>query len=61
MTEGGIYYMPEDGQGFFLGLKVGYLAAKVNDIATNVGGAQSVSLGGLKIAVCIGIKLFDTD
>lgn len=61
MTEGGIYYMPEEGQGFFLGLKVGYLAAKVNDIATGVAGAQSVSLGGLKVAVSIGIKLFDTD
>jgi hypothetical protein len=61
MAEGGIYYMPEEGSGFFLGLKVGYLAAKVNDIATGVAGAQSVRLGGLKIAVSIGIKLLDTD
>lgn len=61
MTEGAIYYMPEEGQGFFLGLKVGYLAAKVNDVASEVAGAQSVSLGGLKVAVSIGIRLFDTD
>lgn len=61
IADGAIYYMPEDSRGFFLGLKFGYLAAKVNDIATGVAGAQSVSLGGLKVAVSIGIKLFDTD
>jgi hypothetical protein len=61
MTEGGLYYMPEEGQGFFLGLKIGYLAAKVNDLASDIAGAQSVSLGGLKVALSVGIKLFDTD
>jgi hypothetical protein len=61
MTEGGIYYMPEEGSGFFLSLKVGYLAAKIGDIATGVQGAQSVRLGGLKLAVSVGIKLLDTE
>jgi len=61
LTNGGIYYMPEEGQGFFLGLKFGYLAAKATDIASEVAGDQPVRLGGFKVALSIGIKLFETD
>jgi hypothetical protein len=58
MAEGGIFYMPEEGQGFFLGLKLGFLSAKVSDVAPDIAGSQPASLGGFKISASVGIQLF---
>jgi hypothetical protein len=58
MAEGGIFYMPEEGQGFFLGLKFGFLSAKVDDLASEVAGPQPVRLGGFKVSASVGIQLF---
>lgn len=58
LAEGGAAYMPEEGQGFFLALNVGYLSANVNDIASGVAGSQPVRLGGLKVSISVGIQLF---
>jgi hypothetical protein len=58
MAEGGIFYMPEEGQGFFLGLKLGFLSAKVADVAPDISGSQPVSLGGFKVSASVGIQLF---
>ena len=57
MAEGGVFYVPEDGQ-IFLGLKLGFLSASVNDIASDVAGSQQVQLGGFRISVSAGIQLF---
>jgi hypothetical protein len=57
MAEGGVLYMPEDGQ-VLLGLKIGFLSARVSDIASEVAGPQPVRLGGFKIAASFGIQLF---
>jgi hypothetical protein len=57
MGEGGALYMDEDGQ-FFMGLKLGFLSATVNDFAPDIGGPQSVRLGGFKVSVSFGIQLF---
>jgi len=56
--EGGILFLPEEGQGFFLGLKVGFLSAKVSDLASDIAGPQPVNLGGFKVALSVGIQLF---
>ena len=57
MAEAGVRYMPEDGQ-FFMGLRLGFLSAKVDDLASDIAGPQSVSLGGFRVAVFVGIQLF---
>jgi hypothetical protein len=58
MAEAGAIYMQEEGQGFFLGLKLGFLSATVNDISSDIAGSQPVKLGGVKISVSVGIQLF---
>jgi hypothetical protein len=58
MAEGGLLFMPEEGQGFFLGLKLGFLSASVADVAPDIAGAQPVKLGGMKVALSVGIQLF---
>jgi hypothetical protein len=58
MAEGVVFYMPEEGQGFFLALKLGFLSAKASDVAPDIPGAQPVSLGGFKISASVGIQLF---
>jgi hypothetical protein len=58
LAEGGIFYMPEEGQGFFLGLKFGFLSAKVDDLTSEVAGPQPVRLGGFKVSASVGIQLF---
>ena len=58
MAEGGLLFMPEEGQGFFLGLKLGFLSASVADVAPDIEGSQPVKLGGLKVALSVGIQLF---
>jgi hypothetical protein len=58
MAEGGVLYMPEEGGGFFLGLKLGFLSAKVSDVAPDIAGSQPASLGGFKVSASVGIQLF---
>lgn len=59
-AEGGILIVPED-ERVFMGVKVGYLSARVEDLDPELSGRQSIRLGGLKIAVSIGIQLFGQD
>ncbi len=58
MAEGGVFYMPEEGQNFFLSLKFGILSAKVDDLVSDMVGPQPVQLGGFKISISVGIQLF---
>jgi len=60
MAEGGLLLVPED-ERIFLALKVGYLSARADDIDSAITGDQPVRLGGLKVAVSIGIQLFGTN
>jgi hypothetical protein len=57
MAEGGLLIIPEDGR-VLLGVKVGYLSARLNDLDPAMAGNQSVRLGGLKFALSVGIQLF---
>ncbi len=59
-AEGGLLIVPED-ERVYMGVKVGYLAATVVDLDPVLSGRQSVRLGGLKIAVSVGIQLFGND
>jgi hypothetical protein len=59
-AEGGVLLIPED-ERIFLGLKVGYLSAEVPGEELEPVGTQPVRLGGLRIAVSIGIQLFHSD
>ena len=59
-AEGGVSESPED-ERIFLGLKVGYLSAEVPGEELEPAGTQPVRLGGLRIAVSIGIQLFHSD
>ena len=59
-AEGGLLIMPED-ERVYMGVKVGYLAATVEDLDPVLSGRQSARLGGLKIAVSVGIQLFGND
>ena len=59
-AEGGLLIVPED-ERVYMGVKVGYLAATVVDLDPGLSGRQSVRLGGLKIAVSVGIQLFGSD
>jgi hypothetical protein len=59
-AEGGLLIVPED-ERVYMGIKVGYLAATVEDLDPVLSGRQSVRLGGLKIAVSVGIQLFGSD
>lgn len=61
LAEAGIFYMPEEGGGLFLGLKFGYVGATVKDIASDIAGTQPVKLGGMKLALCVGIQVFGGD
>ena len=56
-AEAGIFLMEEDGRAF-LGLKLGYLSARVSDLEPQIAGPQSFKLGGPKIALCFGLQLF---
>jgi len=59
-AEGGLLIVPED-ERVYMGIKVGYLAATVEDLDPVLSGRQSARLGGLKIAVSVGIQLFGSD
>ena len=57
VAEGGFLIVPED-ERVFLGVKLGYLSARVNDLDSELAGPQSVRLGGIKLTVSVGIQLF---
>jgi hypothetical protein len=59
-AEGGLLIVPED-ERVYMGVKIGYLAATVVDLDPVLSGRQSARLGGLKIAVSVGIQLFGND
>ncbi len=60
MAEGGVLIVPED-ERVFMGVKVGYLSARVDDLDSGLGGPQSIRLGGLRVTVSVGIQLFGND
>jgi hypothetical protein len=60
MAEGGVLLVPED-ERVFMGLTVGYLSANVPAAAFGPPLAQPLRLGGLKIAVSIGIQIFGSE
>jgi hypothetical protein len=55
--EGGILLVPED-ERVFMGLTVGYISARVPAEAFTPALAQPLRLGGIKIAVSIGVQIF---
>jgi hypothetical protein len=59
-AEGGVLLIPE-GERIFMGLKVGYVSGRVPGSELDPVSAQSLRLGGLKIAVSVGIQLFGND
>jgi hypothetical protein len=56
-AEGGVLLVPED-ERIFMGLRVGYVSAKVPGSDLDPAVPQSLRLGGLKISVSIGIQIF---
>jgi len=60
MAEGGLLIIPEDDR-VFMGVKVGYLSARVDDLDAGLEGLQSIRLGGLRVTVSVGIQLFGSD
>jgi hypothetical protein len=58
--EVGILLMEEDGRAF-IGLRLGYMSARVSDLEPPMAGPSSIKLGGPKIAMCFGLQLFGND
>ena len=56
-AEVGIMLMEEDDRAF-IGLKLGYLSARVSDLEPPIDGLPSIKLGGPKITLCFGLQLF---
>jgi hypothetical protein len=56
-AEGAILLVPEDERVFF-GLRFGYIFARIRDLSFELAGPQPISLGGIRVAVCVGIQLF---
>ena len=56
-AEAGIYLMEEDGRAF-IGLRLGYVSARISDFEPPMAGVPSVKIGGPKIALCFGLQLF---
>jgi hypothetical protein len=59
-AEVGILLMEEGGRAF-MGLRLGYLSARVSDLELPIAGPQSIKLGGPKIILCFGLQLFGND
>lgn len=59
-AEVGILLLEEDGRAF-MGLRLGYMSARVSDLEPPMAGPQSIKLGGPKIALCVGLQLFGND
>lgn len=60
MAEGGVWMVPED-ERVFMGLTVGYLSGRVAGQDLQPALDRSIRLGGLKVAVSIGIQLFGSE
>lgn len=56
-AEGGVRLMKEDGD-VFVGLRLGYMSARVSALESNISAPQPISLGGVKVTLCFGIQLF---
>lgn len=59
-AEAGILLMGEDSRAF-MGLRFGYLSARVSDLESPNAGPQSVKLGGPRITLSFGLQLFAND
>ncbi len=59
-AEAGILLMEEDGRAF-LGLRIGFLSARISELESPIVGPQSIKLGGPKITLCFGLQLFGND
>ena len=59
-AEAGILLLEEDGRAF-IGLRLGYMSARISDLGSPIVGPQSIKLGGPKISVCFGLQLFGDD
>lgn len=59
-AEGGLLLVPED-ERIFMGVRFGYLSARVHDLDPGLAGPQPIQLGGARIAVVVGIQLFGND
>ncbi len=59
-AEGGLLLVPED-ERIFMGVRFGYLSARVRDLDPRLAGPQPILLGGARIAVVVGIQLFGND
>lgn len=59
-AEGGVLIAPED-ERIFIGVRLGYLSARVSDLDTDLNGPQSIRLGGARVALVVGIQLFGGD
>jgi hypothetical protein len=56
-AEGGVRFMKEDGD-LFVGLRFGYMSARVLQLESNITVPQPISLGGVKVMLCFGLQLF---
>ena len=56
----GILLMEEDGRAF-IGLRLGYISARVSGLEPPIAGPLSIKLGGPKISLCFGLQLFGND
>ena len=56
-AEGGLLLVPED-EKIFMGVRFGYLSARVRDLDPRLAGPQPIHLGGARVAVVVGIQLF---
>jgi len=59
-AEAGVFLMEEDGRAF-IGLRLGYLSARISDLESPIVGPQPIRLGGPKIALCFGLQFFGND
>jgi hypothetical protein len=59
-AELGILLMEEDGRAF-IGLRLGYISARVSGLEPPIAGPLSIKLGGPKISLCFGLQLFGND
>lgn len=58
--EVGILLMEEDGRAF-IGLRLGYISARVSGLEPPIAGPLSIKLGGPKLSLCFGLQLFGND
>jgi hypothetical protein len=59
-VEVALLLVPEDERVFF-GVRAGTITARIPDISSEITGPQPILLGGIRIAVVVGIQLFGDD